>query len=348
MAGLLSRFLSAFTPSSDPAPSISPSPSDKIAASDSTSDCINVSQPGAFSIPVAQFGFYDSVLGNVEDQKPLTVPQKLVHSVVEKSLNSQQTRIKAVPRLPSVIPRLLQSLRNPQTSANDYVNIINKDPAMSTAVLKLANSVYFNPTTKRITSIETAVVKLGIEGLRSVLSAAVMQPVIHRKSYYYSEFGHKLWTHSLCCAVTCELIAKQRGLEPFKAYLLGLVHDIGKITIFSELSAQFQLNKEMEQPGYAAFVPLMQSISETLSYTVAKDWALPEDITSALEQQINLTDGSHIGPYAHVLYQANLACEIYAIARHNEDHLEAAQQAIEDMALPANLFDKLDSISVEL
>jgi HD-like signal output (HDOD) protein len=175
-----------------------------------------------------------------------------------------------------------------------------------------------------------------------------MQPVIQRKSYYYSQFGHKLWSHALCCAVACELIAKQRGLEPYKAYLLGLVHDIGKITIFSELCNQFQLNSNQEQPGYAAFAPLMQATSEKLSHTVATDWMLPDEICSALEQQINLKAGDQIGPYAHVLYQANLASEIYAITKQHPDQQAAAQQALTDMALPNNLFEQLDSLGVQL
>ncbi len=335
MAGLLSRFRSVFgSQENKPAHAIS--------------DGIEVMQPTTYSILTAQYGFYTTIIGNIDDKKPLTLPQKLVVSVVEKDMHLQDKRIKAVPRLPSIIPKLLQSLRNPKTSAKDYVNIINKDPALSTAVLKLANSVYFNPISKRVSSIETAVVKLGIEGLRSVLSAAVMQPVIQRKSSYYEKFGHKLWTHSLCCAVACELIAKQRGLEPFKAYLLGLVHDIGKITLFSELSNQFKQNAGNEQPGYAAFAPLMQSTSEALSHTIAKDWSLPEEICSALEQQVNLTSGDLIGPYAHVLYQANLACEIYAICRQDDSQEAAAEQALEDMSLPADLFKQLDSLSMDL
>lgn len=340
MAGLLSRFRSALgNPKKTAA-----------AASSDHQQALTVTPPSTFSILTAQYGFYGTILGNIDDQRPLSVPQKLVVSVVEKTLEDRDKRIRAVPRLPSVIPRLLQSLRDPTSSASDYVKIINKDPTLSTAVLKLANSVYFNPTTKKVNSIETAVVKLGIEGLRSVLSTAVMQPVMQRKSYYYSEFGHKLWVHSVCCAVACEIIAKRRRLEPFKAYVLGLVHDIGKITIFSELSSRFQQNRSQDaaQPGYAAFAPLMQSTSETLSFTVANDWSLPPEICEALEQQIDLKPGRQLSAYAHVLFEANLICEIYAIARHDPSQLAAAEQALADMELPADLFEQLDSVSVEL
>jgi len=307
-----------------------------------------VAQPSTFSILTAQYGFYTTIFGDIDDQKPLSVPQKLVQGIVEKSLASKQHRLKAIPRLPSVIPKLLQSIRDPNAALNDYVKIINKDPALSTSVLKLANSVYFNPIAKRVNSIETAVVKLGDDGLRSVLSAAVMQPVIQRGSHYYSEFGHKLWMHSLHCAVACEIIAAQRGLEPFKGYLLGLVHDIGKITIFSELSSQFETHSDAHQPGYAAFAPMMQGRSEALSYTVAKDWELPDEICSALKQQIKIKLADSIDDYANLLFQANLACEIYAIAKFDASEMDGAQRALEDMHLPMDLFKKLDSVTMKI
>lgn len=338
MTGLLSRFRSVFGAADKHAPD-----------ADTENEAIKIVQPSTFSPLAARQGFYNTILGKVDD-KPLSVPQKLVIAVVEKNLGDREKRIKAVPHLPSVIPKLLQSLRDPNSSANDYVKIINKDPALSTAVLKLANSVYFNASAKKVNSIETAVVKLGIDGLRNVLSTAVMQPVIHRKSYYYSEFGHKLWTHSVCCAVACEVIAKRRALEPFKAYLLGLVHDIGKITIFSELSSQFRQNhtSDTSHPGYAAFAPLMQSTSESLSHTVANDWSLPEEISDALRQQIDISPDDVIGPYAQVLYEANLACELYAIARNDPDQLADAEQALDNMHLPRDLFEQLDAVSLAL
>jgi HD-like signal output (HDOD) protein len=345
MTGLLSRLRTLFGHKKQPKQL---KQSKEAKQQHATRESIEVTQPSTYSILTARYGFYDAVLGKIDDQKPLSVPQKLVQNIVLKSLTNKDSRIKAVPRLPSIIPKLVRTLKDPKSAVIDYIKIINKDPTISTTVLKLANSVYFNPTSKRITSVDTAVVKLGINGLRLVLSAAVLQPVIQRKSYFYTEFGQKLWVHSLHCAITCEAIAKQRALEPYKAYLLGLVHDIGKITVFSELSNQFQLNTTQDQPGYAAFAPLMQSKSETLSHLIAQDWELPEEICSALEQQINLKPGDIIGPYANVLFQANLITEIYAIANAHPEQKEAALTALADLKLPADLFQKLDSVNTEL
>ncbi len=276
---------------------------------------------------------------------PLSVPQKLVLEIAQDELSKKEYRETAVPRLPSVIPKLLRSLRHPDSSARDYVAIVNKDPVMSAAVLKLANSVYFNPIGAHIGDIERAIVKLGISGLRSVLSAAVMQPIVQRESPYFSQTGQRLWVHSLNCAVACELVGQQRGLERFKVYLLGLTHDIGKMTLFSELCKQFKLNGD-DKPGFKAFVPMLRRRSAVLSYLIARDWQLPEEICHALEEQIDISEGKEVSPFGQLLYQTNIATEMYAVA--SDPQREKLQFLLKEFKLPADLFAKLDSVSKQV
>jgi HD-like signal output (HDOD) protein len=348
MLGLFARLRSVFSGTANTTTSKSEPRRARISSKIDIAASNVVTRPNPFSMLTAQYGFYTTVFGHMEDQKPLSAQQKLDRGIVVKALKSKAQRVKSIPRLPSVIPQLLQRLRDPDADVGDYIKIINKDLSLSASVLKLANSVYFNRTSKRVTSIETAMVKLGEQGLRSVLSAAVMQPVIQRRSYYYSEFGHKLWMHSLHCAVACEMIAADRGQEPFKAYLLGLVHDIGKITLFCELSSQFAKSNNSQEPGFAAFAPVMQAASESLSYSVAQDWELPEEICSALKQQIKLKEGDTIDDYAHILFQANLACELYAIVNFDPTEHDAVAQALKNMKLPTDLFKELDLVSKKI
>lgn len=345
MAGLLSRLKTAFfTNTSFKQPAVN------------TNQDIETQLPLSISPASASAGFYRSLFGRAENIDKITVPQKLIIDVVSQSMSKTDQRLKVVPRLPAIIPRLLQSLRDNNSSSKDYVNIINKDPAMAAAVLRLANSVYFNPQAKRITSIDTAVVKLGLDGLRSVVSAAVMQPVIECKSIYFSDFGHKLWQHSLCCAVACEIVAHRRGLNPYKAYLLGLFHDMGKIILFTELCQQYKINSSSASPimpSYASFAPLMEALSPALSLSIAQDWQLPEEICSALAHQVSTQPEKISDPYARLLFQINLACEIYFSLRQaskaDQPSFEvSAKKSLAEMDLPDNLFAKLDSLSVQV
>lgn len=312
------------------------------AASDQS---VEVTEPNNFGINKSK-SYYYKYLFEGSDTGNITVPQKLVVQMVTDSLRKKEQRANAIPRLPMIIPKLLRSLRDPNSSAKDYVDIVNKDPVMSAAVLKLANSVYFTPTGSRIGEIERAVVKLGIDGLRSVLSAAVMQPIIQRESPYFSQTGQRLWQHSLACAVACEVIGKHRCMDRFKVYLMGLVHDVGKITLFSELCKQFKLNGSDSLPGYHAFAPTMQKYSANLSYLIAKDWELPEDICEGIKEQAGITAGKRVSANGLLLCQANLACEIYAITP--VEQRDKVNFIFKDMQLPPGLFEVLDNVNTDV
>ncbi|WP_028877292.1 HDOD domain-containing protein [Teredinibacter turnerae] len=306
---------------------------------------LEVNSPQSLPPADIQQAFYGYLFPR-STEMPLSVPQKLVIEHLKNSLPKREFRDKVVPRLPAVIPRLLRSLRNPKSSAREYVEIINKDPTMSAAVLKLANSVYFNPIGKRIHDIDRAVVKLGINGIRLVLSAAVMQPIIQRDAAYSMQTGQRLWFHAMECAVTCASTAQERGLEPFKAYLVGLVHDIGKITLFSELSKQFKLNSENVIPESNAFVPIMQLLAPATSYWIARDWELPAELCKAIAEQVSVSPGDKISPYGAILFEANLACEAYVAIRPKDAVL--AQALLAELHIPTNMFTELDELSREV
>jgi len=305
-----------------------------------------VDPPASIDLGLLESQFYEVLFDSPIEDAELNVPQKLVLDAVKFTLSDPDQRSNCVPQLPAVIPRLMRSLRDAGTSGKDYINIINKDPVLSAAVVRLANSAYYNHSAVHIESIDRAVIKLGVDGLRSVLSAAVMQPIIQRNSPYFNQFGLKLWQHSLCCAVTCELLASREALEPYKAYLLGLAHDLGKITIFSELCKQFKLNSPDDRPGCKVFVPLIKDYSNQLSARIAQDWDLPNNLCLALNQQVLIGEGKPVGDYARILYRANLACEFYAAGGH--EHPENAANMIAELDLPADLFQTLGSLAVEI
>ncbi len=305
-----------------------------------------VAEPYSMGTQSINDGFFRALLPGLASSS-ISKKHKEAVAKVKRLLNdNSQTRV--IPRLPAVIPRLMRSLRDPDSNAQSYVAIINKDPAMSAAVLKLANTVYFNPGHKRITAIDTAVVKLGIEGLRSVLSAAVMQPVIQKDSPYFHQFGEQLWQHSLQCAVACERIAEVKGGEPYNAYLLGLIHDIGIITAFSELCRELGDDKDSdtEAPGYDVFAPLLKEHAAQLSVRIAREWEFPEVLCEALQQQVKIAAGDKVNLYGHTLYQANLVCEVLTATEFHPP--KAVDKLLRALDLPEDLHQQLKSLSVDL
>jgi HD-like signal output (HDOD) protein len=241
----------------------------------------------------------------------LSVPEKLVRQVVEQQLRNGELRRAAVPRLPTVIPLLLKQLRDPNTSARDYVAIIRQDPVVATAVLSFANSAYFNPYRKPVDNFETAVAALGINGLRLVLSTAVLQPIVRGRG---DNLPQKVWDQSFACAICCQQLAERRNLDSFKAYLTGLVHNIGAVTIYNQTQQQSQQHLPDARPSFNLLVQLIEQWAQSLTYWIAQDWQLPTEIVRALAAQGDKT-ASDDASMATMLAASKRLSEAYMLER---------------------------------
>ncbi|MBW2067158.1 MAG: HDOD domain-containing protein [Deltaproteobacteria bacterium] len=70
-----------------------------------------------------------------------------------------------LPSLSPVIVQLLRAAADEGSSASDLADIIRKDPGLTTRLLKLVGSVFYNRQ-ERVTSISQAVVLVGFKRLR--------------------------------------------------------------------------------------------------------------------------------------------------------------------------------------
>ncbi|WP_298218002.1 HDOD domain-containing protein [Halothiobacillus sp.] len=82
-----------------------------------------------------------------------------------------------VPRLPSVLPKLMTALNNPDTPIRTLTGLIESDPVISSMVLRLINSPAMRVRRENIESLDQAVMLLGFSGMREVVSAAMFSPI---------------------------------------------------------------------------------------------------------------------------------------------------------------------------
>ena len=138
--------------------------------------------------------------------------------------------IKDLPTLPEVMVKVQALISSDKGDASTLADIIKQDPALTTTILKTANSAYYNFVNRRISSISEAIARIGFnEVLKITLAMSVIQQFSNTKSM----IGYKaFWRHSLTAAnvslIIIDLI-KHDTLEPYRQelFLAGLLHDIG-------------------------------------------------------------------------------------------------------------------------
>jgi HD-like signal output (HDOD) protein len=214
---------------------------------------------------------------------------------------SQQSGAALVRRMPGLVPQLLQSLRSETFSGSALSRTIASDPVLVAAVVRLANSCY-QGTGQSITSVEQAVILIGQEGLRQLITTVAFRPIIDvRSGFYTRRLAPHLWAHSERCAIAARRMAGA-GIEPFDAFLAGLLQNVGLLVSLRIMDQEAQ---DGERLGSDVFLAQLARDTRRLCASIAREWNFPETVSTALLEQGELRRGVIMSPLGRLLKLAD-------------------------------------------
>lgn len=213
---------------------------------------------------------------------------KLRELVERPELRRVLGRVGQLPAAPSVHARLVRRLRDPNATLSEFADIVGEDPALSAQVLRLANGAYFGRG-QSVTGLEAAAARLGTRLLTSIVLAAEafggLGPV--PASFSIEAFQQ----HST-------LVARiATGLEPRApwnddAFTSGLLHDVGKLLIATQLPAEHeQIRRQHERSGEALWQierRVLGTDHGELGASLLGQWGLPTAVLEAVHHHHGL------------------------------------------------------------
>jgi HD-like signal output (HDOD) protein len=213
-------------------------------------------------------------------------------------LSSQQSGAALVRRMPGLVPQLLQSLRSDSFSGSALSRTISSDVVLVAAVIRLANGAYAG-TGNSITSVEHAVILIGQEGLRQLITTVAFRPIIDINSgHYVRRLAPRLWEHSERCAMSARQLAGDMGIEPFDAFLAALLQNVGLIVALRVMDqatgGEPKLDSEL-------FLAQLARDTRLLSASIAREWNFPEAVVQALAEQGSMRRGAQMSPLGRLL-----------------------------------------------
>lgn len=143
---------------------------------------------------------------------------------------------KGLPPAPLQAQKAFELSLKANIDAKDIIDLVENEETLSARVLKIANSAYFGRKEKTET-IPDAVIVIGVEELKNILCANALKNLFPSKL----PFREKLWKHNVAVALTSRIIAEK--IEPKdkdKAFLAGLMHDIGKLLLFQRFDSAIE------------------------------------------------------------------------------------------------------------
>jgi HD-like signal output (HDOD) protein len=197
--------------------------------------------------------------------------------------------IDQLPSLPGIVQRLIEVVTSPDSSAEDASSLIERDPALTGRMLRLANSAFYGMP-RAVSSVNSAVVILGFNSIKSlVLSTAVA------KLFPASKTGggfdtRRFWMHSIICAMGARLIIRHlmrfKMMDPESAFCAGIMHDIGRMILWHIAPADCAEVSSYALGRRVALVDAEQAVlgisHDQIGRIVADKWALPLDLELAI------------------------------------------------------------------
>jgi putative nucleotidyltransferase with HDIG domain len=174
------------------------------------------------------------------------------------------TRIAQLRPLPQAVMALQAVLQDEGASVADCAARIRQDPALTARLLRLANSAFYG-VPGRVAGIDDAVQLIGLRSLRLLAMTAAVT-LQFQAPPGAARWLDAFWRHTLAVAHLAQGLAERRGLPVERAYVAGLLHDIGRLVLRSA-------GPEAESWG---------ADHAAVGAAVARHWHLPEAVAAAI------------------------------------------------------------------
>ncbi len=233
-----------------------------------------------------------------------------------------------LPALPQVATKVVGLINDPSATARELERVISRDQATTAKVLRIANSAFYG-VRGEISTLSRAIVILGFNTLRSVVLTSVSETLHSTKSSCFKE--KILWEHSLAVALAARTIAEQcKYAASEEAYVGGLLHDIGKVVMDSNLADEYQNVMERVYNDGQSFIDAENEVfgfdHTDVGALVVKRWNLAPALVEAVQYH-HQPMGAEIDPtLCAIISLANSLCVRLGIGPERDPELKLADE----------------------
>jgi len=197
---------------------------------------------------------------------------ELVHQTIQRRLGDT-----SIPTLPQVAMRIIELVGDPNSSMQDFAEVIKTDQALTGRLLRMVNSAAFGQS-KPVTRIERATILLGLDKLKAIALGFHLSRAAASDD---GEFSFKrMWTQALfrgwlALRITEDLKREISG----EAFVIGLMSDAGIPMMPKLLGGAYGDVAPLAQSPAKHYQSEFQNLPFThvdLAVVLAKMWRLPD------------------------------------------------------------------------
>jgi putative nucleotidyltransferase with HDIG domain len=147
-------------------------------------------------------------------------------------------KVEPLPTAPTILPKLLTALSNPDVNVDEVVNLVVHEPALAATVLKLCNSAFF-ASAEPTAHISEAIYRIGFYNVYRLVVAACGESTLEMVRPDWGMDIRGLWNHSVMTGLGAEVLANACGEDEGTLFTAGLLHDFGKLIFAGAMKSAY-------------------------------------------------------------------------------------------------------------
>nr|MBL8411620.1 HDOD domain-containing protein [Dechloromonas sp.] len=194
------------------------------------------------------------------------------------------------------------ALKDPNLNVEQLAKLVGAEPLMSTKIIRMANSVALNPSGREVADVKSAIVRVGMEAVRTVSFAVAMEQLLKSKQMHaFEDISKKLWEHTSHVAALCRVLARRLAkINGDEAMFAGLVHDLGVFYLMSRAANFPELVADK-----AELHALLVGWHDNIGHALLSALGSPESILTAVQEHEQDREVKEVKTLSDVLYVAN-------------------------------------------
>ncbi len=237
------------------------------------------------------------------------------------------------------------ALKDPNLSVEQLAKLVGAEPLMSAKIIRMANSVALNPSGREVADVKTAILRVGMEAVRTVSFAVAMEQLLKSKQMQpFEVLSKRLWEHTSHVAALCRVLARKVAkINGDEAMFTGLVHDLGVFYLMSRAANFPELVNDK-----AELHALLVGWHDNIGHALLSALGSPEPVLLAVQEHETDREIEAIDNLSDVLYIANKIANRTAGWRDPELDGEVDTSMLDDLFDAETLAEIIDESEDEV
>jgi len=205
--------------------------------------------------------------------------------MLESHIEEKLEGLSDIPTIPAYLSRLMRALDNTDIPAKKIAELVERDQALTTKVLKSANSAHYGQQ-KKVSTVELAIILMGLNTIKEIVVGMLIKRFFANIPSYLFD-AQNFWHYTIFCGACSRVLARRfRFKLAGEAFVAGLMHDLGILIIVQHFTHEYREISKLVDSGKFNLIRaesvVLGSTHADIGGWLAEHWSLPNQLVEAV------------------------------------------------------------------